>query len=105
MVSLQMTRQLMLSEPQGVAPPATPNVVKSTETVLSQKRPTQEEDEQEAEKKVKAVESGPPPPQQLKPLEEDHIEQMIEELLDYGSIELCSAVTHNTQEYDLRQTI
>ncbi|KAF8393075.1 hypothetical protein HHK36_021316 [Tetracentron sinense] len=30
--------------------------------------------------------------QQIKPLEDDHIEQMIEELLDYGSIELCSVV-------------
>ncbi|KAF5743348.1 Integrase-type DNA-binding superfamily protein [Tripterygium wilfordii] len=29
--------------------------------------------------------------QQFKPLEEDHIDQMIEELLDDGSIELCSA--------------
>nr|WAK85996.1 transcription factor ERF35 [Nothapodytes nimmoniana] len=28
--------------------------------------------------------------QQFKPLEDDHIEQMIEELLDYGHIELCS---------------
>ncbi|KAH7574079.1 hypothetical protein ACOSQ2_008373 [Xanthoceras sorbifolium] len=28
--------------------------------------------------------------QQFKPLEDDHIEQMIEELLDYGSMELCS---------------
>ncbi|KAJ4718583.1 Ethylene-responsive transcription factor [Melia azedarach] len=27
--------------------------------------------------------------QQFKSLEDDHIEQMIEELLDYGSIELC----------------
>lgn len=27
--------------------------------------------------------------QQFKALEDDHIEQMIEELLDYGSIELC----------------
>lgn len=31
-------------------------------------------------------------PQFVKPLEDDHIEQMIEELLDYGSIELCSTV-------------
>ncbi|XP_059302493.1 ethylene-responsive transcription factor ERF003-like [Lycium ferocissimum] len=31
-------------------------------------------------------------PQFVKPLEDDHIEQMIEELLDYGSIELCSNV-------------
>nr|QNI23917.1 AP2/ERF transcription factor [Camptotheca acuminata] len=30
--------------------------------------------------------------QQFKPLEDDHIEQMIEELLDYGSIELCSVM-------------
>lgn len=30
--------------------------------------------------------------QQFKPLEDDHIEQMIEELLYYGSIELCNAV-------------
>ncbi|CAI9786805.1 unnamed protein product [Fraxinus pennsylvanica] len=27
--------------------------------------------------------------EQFKPLEDDHIEQMIEELLDFGSIELC----------------
>ncbi|MCD7458699.1 hypothetical protein HAX54_038915 [Datura stramonium] len=32
-------------------------------------------------------------PQFVKPLEDDHIEQMIEELLDYGSIELCSNVS------------
>lgn len=31
-------------------------------------------------------------PQFVKPLEDDHIEQMIEELLDYGSIELCANV-------------
>ncbi|XP_043720445.1 ethylene-responsive transcription factor ERF003-like [Telopea speciosissima] len=30
--------------------------------------------------------------QQFKPLEDDHIEQMIEELLDYGSVELCSVL-------------
>ncbi|KAI8547367.1 hypothetical protein RHMOL_Rhmol07G0190100 [Rhododendron molle] len=29
---------------------------------------------------------------QFNSLEDDHIEQMIEELLDYGSIELCSVV-------------
>lgn len=28
----------------------------------------------------------------FKPLEDDHIEQMIEELLDCGSMELCSVV-------------
>lgn len=30
--------------------------------------------------------------QNFRPLEEDHIEQMIEELLHYGSIELCSVL-------------
>lgn len=30
--------------------------------------------------------------QQFKSLEDHHIEQMIEELLDYGSIELCSVL-------------
>lgn len=30
--------------------------------------------------------------QQFKPLEDDHIEQMIEELLDYGSLELSSSI-------------
>ncbi|CAA2952783.1 ethylene-responsive transcription factor ERF003-like [Olea europaea var. sylvestris] len=30
--------------------------------------------------------------QELKALEDDHIEQMIEELFDYGSIELCSVM-------------
>ncbi|XP_015078085.1 ethylene-responsive transcription factor ERF003-like [Solanum pennellii] len=36
-------------------------------------------------------------PQFAKPLEDDHIEQMIEELLDYGSIELCSNVVPSHQ--------
>lgn len=30
--------------------------------------------------------------QLVRPLEDDHIKQMIDELLDYGSIELCSAI-------------
>lgn len=30
--------------------------------------------------------------QQFKALEDEHIEQMIEELLDYGSIEMCSVL-------------
>ncbi|TKY74777.1 PPLZ02 protein [Spatholobus suberectus] len=95
MASLQMTRP-SLPEPQRVA---SPNVITSAsnfpvksgeiETMLPQKR---QEEEQESEgnwvfKKVK-VESA----QQFKPLEEDHIEQMIEELLHYGSIELCSVI-------------
>lgn len=46
--------------------------------------------EQEANWVVKKVQAETT--QQFKPLEDDHIEQMIEELLDYGSIELCSVV-------------
>ncbi|XP_010493767.1 PREDICTED: ethylene-responsive transcription factor ERF003-like [Camelina sativa] len=34
--------------------------------------------------------------QNFSPLEEDHIEQMIEELLHYGSIELCSVLPTQT---------
>lgn len=30
--------------------------------------------------------------QQFNSLEDDHIEQMIQELLDYGSVELCSVM-------------
>ena len=60
-------------------------------TMLPQKRPQEEQEEESSDgnwvlKKVK-VESEYH--QQFKPLEEDHIEQMIEELLHYGSIELC----------------
>ncbi|XAR50492.1 hypothetical protein NMG60_11004834 [Bertholletia excelsa] len=32
--------------------------------------------------------------EQFRTLEDDHIEQMIEELLDYGSIELCSVLNN-----------
>ncbi|XP_027356544.1 protein PPLZ02-like [Abrus precatorius] len=94
MASLQMTRP-SLPEPQRVD---SPNVISTsnfamksseTDTMLPQKR-QQEEQESEGNwvfKKVK-VESS----QQFKPLEEDHIEQMIEELLHYGSIELYSVI-------------
>ena len=103
MASLQMTRQ-SLQVPQRV-PNSVPNIVssktsssnnstvescESTDAILSQKRP-HEEQGSEANwvfKKVKAESA----PQQFKPLEEDHIEQMIEELLDYGSIELSSVI-------------
>ncbi|XP_014500676.1 protein PPLZ02 [Vigna radiata var. radiata] len=99
MASLQMTRPSSLPEPQRVA---SPNVITSasnfsiknneTKTMLPQKR---EQEEQEVEenwvlKKVKVERT-----QQFKPLEEDHIEQMIEELLHYGTIELCSMIPHH----------
>ncbi|KAJ1413138.1 DNA-binding domain superfamily [Sesbania bispinosa] len=102
MASLQMTRQTqsLLPEPQRAT--VSPNVIsttnipmKSGETdamMLPQKR-QQVKEEQESEgnwvfKKVKVESSH----QQFMPLEEDHIEQMIEELLHYGSIELCSVI-------------
>ncbi|KAH1094086.1 hypothetical protein GYH30_039696 [Glycine max] len=102
MASLQITRQALECESQRT--PSVPNAtstttlfsnfsVRSEQTpaVLPHKRP-EEEQESEANrggKRVKAVENVP---LQFKPLEEDHIEQMIEELLDYGSIELCSVI-------------
>ncbi|XP_027939791.1 ethylene-responsive transcription factor ERF003-like isoform X1 [Vigna unguiculata] len=95
MASLQMTRQaLASSESQRTA--SVPNAtstsqpkslsVKSDQThqVLPHKRA---EEDQESEAMARTVESVP---LQFKPLEEDHIEQMIEELLDYGSVELSS---------------
>lgn len=74
--SLQLTRKML------VVPPPTQNVMISTTTSTN----------------GKALENGNSH-ELFKALEEDdhQIEQMIEELLDYGSIELCSA-THNTQE-------
>lgn len=59
-------------------------------TQLPEKRPlvVQENTEPNWVVKKAQVETA----QQFKPLEDDHIEQMIEELLDYGSIELCSVV-------------
>ena len=94
MASLQMTRPTF-QEPPKVT---TPNVVSTSSTsnlscVESRESDIKmlgEAEELEAKwgvKKVK-VESG----EQFKPLEDDHIEQMIEELLDYGSIELCPAM-------------
>lgn len=52
----------------------------------------QYQEEEEADwlmKKFQAAESQNQ--YNIKPLEDDHIEQMIEELLHYGSFELCSA--------------
>ncbi|KAK7383471.1 hypothetical protein VNO78_29150 [Psophocarpus tetragonolobus] len=96
--SLQMTRQALASS-ESQRTPSVPNAtstttpsnfsVKSgiTDMVLPHKRP--EEEQESGVKGVKDVENVP---LQFKPLEEDHIEQMIEELLDYGSIELCSVI-------------
>ena len=89
-----MTKQQSGQEPQNKTP--TPHVISNNGIAgkdsgmgvrLLEKRPLPVQ-ETEANWVVKKpqVEST----QQFKPLEEDHIEQMIEELLDYGSIELCN---------------
>ncbi|CAL0327184.1 unnamed protein product [Lupinus luteus] len=85
MASLQITKP-SLPEPHRVI--TSPNNESESDAMLIPQKREQEEQETEGKwvfKKVK-VESS----QQFKPLEEDHIEQMIEELLHYGSIELCS---------------
>ncbi|OIW14984.1 hypothetical protein TanjilG_30703 [Lupinus angustifolius] len=92
MASLQMTKP-SLPEPQRVITSPN-NESESDAMLLLPKKREQEEQETEGKwvfKKVK-VES----PQQFKALEEDHIEQMIEELLHYGSIELCSVFPPQT---------
>ncbi|EOY29376.1 hypothetical protein QUC31_020816 [Theobroma cacao] len=94
MASLQLTKQQSAHEPHNKAP--TPHVFSNNGIAgrdsgigvrVLEKKPLQAQ-ETEANWVVKKaqVES----PQQFKPLEEDHIQQMIEELLDYGSIELCN---------------
>ena len=101
MASLQVTKQTSIQEQKQQkqkAPTSLVNiptngiVIKSEEldASLPEKSPLQV---QEAEanwvyKKVQADNNQ----QFIKPLEDHHIEQMIEELLDYGSIELCSGV-------------
>ncbi|KAJ6732259.1 SHN SHINE DNA BINDING / TRANSCRIPTION FACTOR [Salix purpurea] len=101
MASLQVTKQTSIQEQKKQkqkAPTSLANiptngiVIKSEEldALFSEKSPLQV---QEAEgnwvyKKVQVDNNQ----QLIKPLEDHHIEQMIEELLDYGSIELCSGV-------------
>ncbi|KAJ9167679.1 hypothetical protein P3X46_019293 [Hevea brasiliensis] len=105
MASLQMTKQTSLYEQKQKAPTShanttpisttttTPNgiAIKREElgSQLPEKYPLQVQ-ETEANWVVKKVQADSIQ-QQFMPLEEHHIEQMIEELLDYGSLELCSA--------------
>lgn len=107
MASLQITRPSMAESQSQRA--SSPNVMISTTTsnsnsnttmksiksetntmLLPQKRHEEESEGNWVFKKVKVENGG----QQFEPLEEDldHIEQMIEELLHYGSIELCSVI-------------
>ncbi|KAK8485215.1 hypothetical protein V6N13_003445 [Hibiscus sabdariffa] len=51
---------------------------------------TETDHQRQPENKWDGVESPVGSEQQFIPLEDDDIDQMIEELLDYGSIELCS---------------
>ncbi|KAL2318041.1 hypothetical protein Fmac_031917 [Flemingia macrophylla] len=100
MASLQMTRQALASSSE---PQRTASVLNATSTTTSSHfsdksdqthahmRP-EEERESETNRGVKGVKASGNVPLQFKPLEEDHIEQMIEELLDYGSIELCPLI-------------
>ncbi|KAK2445936.1 Protein pplz02 [Trifolium repens] len=95
MASLQITRPISLQQPQRESSQSiinsTNNVpMKNSEEVDTTMR-HEEVNESEGNwvfKKVKVENSQ----QFIKPLEEDHnhIEQMIQELLHYGSIELCS---------------
>ncbi|KAK8505412.1 hypothetical protein V6N13_045850 [Hibiscus sabdariffa] len=93
MASLQMMKQQTVQEPRNKAP--TPDVIDNIGIAgrdsgmgvrLQEKRPLPETEANWVVKKpqVETIQQF-----NFKPLEEDHIEQMIEELLHYGSIELC----------------
>ncbi|KAJ8774172.1 hypothetical protein K2173_009603 [Erythroxylum novogranatense] len=95
MASLQITKQRTSTQEQHKKTPfllvnATPNDIATNNeefvTHVPEKTPVQTPETQ-ANWDIKNT------TQQFKPLEEHHIDQMIEELLDYGSIELCSAVS------------
>lgn len=98
MASLQMTKSSAANEPQKapashVITPGGNATTRGNEMgkQLLEMRPMQVQQSTEPIRAVKKeqVECA----QQFKPLEDDHIEQMIEELLDYGSLELCSVVS------------
>ncbi|XP_057958243.1 ethylene-responsive transcription factor ERF003-like [Malania oleifera] len=96
MASLQMSKPSLEQQPQKVPPPrvvAPPGIGARSdeacpwlpETKPQAPAPAQLQPEANWVVKVESMNA-----QQFKPLEDDHIEQMIEELLHYGSIELCS---------------
>nr|QNI23918.1 AP2/ERF transcription factor [Camptotheca acuminata] len=94
MASLQMTKASMQEHPRHPPPYAgaangTSGNSNEMGTWSPEKKPMvmPEQDINWVVKKVQGEST-----QQFKPLEDDHIEQMIEELLDYGSIELCSVM-------------
>lgn len=104
MASLQMAKTSSQTQhPQRMAPPVSHNPPAAAAAAAIAANlsiwPPQDKKQQTA-----AQQQQPPPAaavgggtgntttQFIKPLEDDHIEQMIEELLDYGSIELCSVM-------------
>lgn len=100
MASLQMTKSSSLEEPNKPHLSFVDSKKKVTSLdqnekprieVADHKKPAAAEQEQEPNwgsvmNKVKLEDDS------IEPLEDHHIEQMIEELLHYGSIELCSVV-------------
>ncbi|MBA0879909.1 hypothetical protein Goshw_005636 [Gossypium schwendimanii] len=80
MASLHIMKQQKVDEPRNKAP--APGVI-SNHGIAGMGVGPLPVQEMEATRVVKK-------PQVLEPLEEDHVEQMIEELLHYGSIELCN---------------
>jgi hypothetical protein len=99
MASLQMTKP-SLQEPQNAPLPRANSTGcctagKAAEMGLrSPDKTLVTEQETEANWVVKKVQVENT--QQFKPLEDDHIEQMIQELIHYGSIELCSVFPPQT---------
>ncbi|KAK3438095.1 ethylene-responsive transcription factor ERF003 [Eucalyptus grandis] len=94
MASLQMTKSaLQVQEPQK--PPSSHfvnanGIFERNNDMGHQKMQFQlQESESWVIKKEKVEEAET---QQFKPLEDDHIQQMIEELLDYGSLEFSSSI-------------
>lgn len=94
MASLQMTKTSLQDPKKAALPRANTTGFTSGNhidmgTRLPDKRLVAEQ-EAEANWVVKKVQVECT--QKFEPLEDDHIEQMIQELLHYGSIELCSVV-------------
>ncbi|KDP33540.1 hypothetical protein JCGZ_07111 [Jatropha curcas] len=93
MASLQMTKQTSLYEQQKQKAPTSFHNTTSTTTPTNGIAIKNEEMGTLLQEKC-PLQFQVDNTQQFKPLEDHHIEQMIEELIDYGSIEICSTVSH-----------
>lgn len=95
MASLQMAKNVGIQSSSHVQTANNVGINHETKPQMLMPKPTILAQQQQAAganwgiMKVEAVET---PQQFINTLEDDQIEQMIEELLDYGSIELCSIV-------------